>query len=697
MTEEEPRILVVEDDESTAELERRALARAGWLVQTVHRVNAAVALLKERSYCAIVLDYHLPDGEPWLLIEEANRTIPRTPVIMVTAMGSEGVAAEALHRGVSDYVMKAEGFLGELPKAVQRVIEAATAEQSLRVSDKLFQLIAGNLSDVILVTDLQGEVTYVSSACRSVLGYQPHELKTALKLDLVHADDRERVCAVLATITHSGQSSLIYRCRAKDGQFRWIESNINLFRNSANETAELIVISRDVTERKNAEEEINKLNSMLESRLLDLRNTSDALVSARQHADEANRAKSNFLATMSHEIRTPMNAILGMSDLLKETKLDPVQRQYVERCRRAGSNLLSLINDILDLSKIEAGRVELEQCPFDLVDLVAKAIDLLAPKAHMKKIRLSASIAPQSPLRLVGDSGRLQQILVNLIGNAVKFTEYGQIVLTVAPHESGQPGHLQFEVADTGIGIPASQLETIFDNFTQAESSTTRRFGGTGLGLGIARKLVQYMRGNLTVRSVVAEGSTFSFDAIFAVNQQAEPPRLVSAFTPYRKNPSTRVKILVAEDAEDNRFLVEAYLSDQAFDLRFVENGQEALDLFEQEKFDLVIMDVQMPVMDGLIATESIRAFERRHTRARTPILALTADALVGDAERSQAAGCDAHIVKPVTKEELVSVIYHTLFGRSISSSQVPDIAGAKLDHINHPSETSNGGRTNKQ
>ena len=662
--------MVVEDDEATAELERRSLTRAGFVVHTVHCVTGAVGLLRERNFGAIVVDYQLPDGEPWPLIEEANRKIPRTPVIMVTAMGSEGVAAEALHRGVSDYVMKADGFLTELPKAVHRVIEAATAEQSLHLSDKLFQLIAGNLSDVILIADLQGGVTYVSRACQNVLGYQPHELKAALGLDLVHPDDREAVCAKLATIAQRGQSSLIYRCRAKNREFRWIESNLNLFRSSANATSELIVISRDVTERKNAEEEIKKLNALLESRLLDLRNTSVALVSARQHADEANHAKSNFLAAMSHEIRTPMNAILGMSDLLKETQLDPTQREYVDRCRRAGSNLLSLVNDILDLSKIESGRVELEKIPFDLEDLVAKTIDLLAPRTHMKGIRLSAFIAPQVSLRLIGDPVRLQQILVNLIGNAVKFTERGEVVVTVMPHENGQPGHLRFDVADTGIGIPASKLETIFDNFTQAEASTTRRFGGTGLGLGIARKLVQCMQGSLTVRSTVGEGSTFSFDVVFVINGQPEPLRTIVAAAPHRREDSgARAKLLVAEDSEDNRFLVEAYLSDQAFDLRFVENGEEACHLFEVEKFDLVIMDVQMPVMDGLIATESIRAFERQHSRARTPILALTADALVGDSERSQAAGCDGHIAKPVSKEELVSAIRGALFHCSKSSS----------------------------
>jgi len=528
----------------------------------------------------------------------------------------------------------------------------------------------------------------------------------------------------------------------------------------------------------------------------ELKKVNEDLVAACKRAEDANRAKSDFLATMSHEIRTPMNAILGMTDLVMETPLNPTQRDYVERCRRAGANLLSLINDILDLSKIESSRFELEQIPFSLPDLISRTAELIAPKAESKGIALSTELLPQTPPILVGDPFRLQQLLINLLGNAVKFTEQGEILLVVGlrqdPNSGQDPGHLLFEVTDTGIGIPEDKLSLIFEDFTQAESSTTRRFGGSGLGLGIARRLANRMGGDLTVSSVFGKGCTFRFDAHFAVSEESlalEPPapahqlvgrrvlvihpnstnRLIvskmcfswgmipvesasnaaacellqeemqehrpfslaimnvvmpgsegfDAFLKIRSlcpelpiimtssdnkpGDATRAKalgaaaylvnpirsahlfrlvseaikpqseeepaqpadsaesgvskILVAEDSDDNRFLLTAYLADQPYQVTYVGNGEEALAAFQKDVFGLVLMDVQMPVMDGLKATELIRAWERDHRRPRTPILALTANAFLSDRELSRAAGCDGHLSKPISRETLVSAV----------------------------------------
>ena len=473
-------ILLLEDDAGAVELEKRALARAGWSVLAVPLVADAVKCLREHSFRAIVADYNLPDGEPWPLMEAARLKTPGIPVILVTAMGSERVAAQALHYGVSEYVKKIDGFWEELPPAVERAVRAAEVQQGLQVSDKLFQLIAANLSDLIVTGNLRGEVHYVSPACRFVLGYQPREFKEAFGMELVHPDDRERIAALLSGADRLSQKSVTFRFRARHGDYRWLESNINRLRDPANGTHELVAISRDITERKKAEEEITRLNAILEGRVAELNKASGDLIVARERAEVANRAKSDFLAAMSHEMRTPLNAILGTTELLGETTLDAVQRNYLEWCRRTGTTLLALINDILDLSKIESGHFELEHVPFDLDDVIDKTAEIVALKANSDAVGFIVRVDPETPLRLIGDPGRLQQILLNLLGNAVKFTKSGEIRLTVSPKPGGQAGHVQFEVSDTGIGIPAGKLEMIFEDFTQADSSTTRRFGGTG-------------------------------------------------------------------------------------------------------------------------------------------------------------------------------------------------------------------------
>jgi PAS domain S-box-containing protein len=564
----------------------------------------------------------------------------------------------------------------------------------------------------------------------------------------------------------------------KDGSRFWANALITPIYDDEGKLTGYSKVVRDLTEQKDAEQR---------------------LISEQQRAEEANRAKSNFLAAMSHEIRTPMNAILGMADLLWETDLSEDQRDYVGRFRRAGASLLALINDILDLSKIESGRFELETVDFFLLDVVDRTMELMRPRASLKKINLKMQVMPGLPAAVVGDPTRLQQILNNIIGNAIKFTEAGSVMLTVKNHEDNQPGHIQFSVSDTGIGIPANKLTEIFDDFTQAEDSTTRRFGGTGLGLGICRRLVKRMDGDLTVESELSKGSTFRFDvaltpscrteetgskeisdligrrvlivdnnqtdrlilgeacagwgmaaeeaangaeayelinkaaesrhpfslvlldvvmpdtngfdllgrlraidsvlpviitssdwqpgdmtkakamgaaayvtkpvpkaellilfsAVFRENHRHKEPEPVGSTQQSEKNKiwESRMRILIAEDSEDNRFLLAAYLKNRPYELTFTENGKEALETFAGREFDLVLLDVQMPIMDGLTAARAIRDLERRRAVKSTPIVALTANALVEDVERSRVAGCTSHLSKPISKEKLIAVI----------------------------------------
>jgi PAS domain S-box-containing protein len=390
---------------------------------------------------------------------------------------------------------------------------------------------------------------------------------------------------------------------------------------------------------------------------------------AKASAESANRAKSEFLTTMSHEMRTPMNAILGMADLLSGSSLGEEQRGYIRIFQKAGANLLELINDILDLSKVESGHLELESIGFDLGVLLEKIVEMMASRAQDRGLQLILEVLPGVPLGLVGDPNRLRQILINLIGNALKFTERGSVMLRVEPEPGGAAGWLRFNVVDTGIGIAADKTEMIFDPFTQADSSTTRQYGGTGLGLPISSGLAELMGGRIGCTSEVGKGSTFSFTAPFAIRKAMETSEFdeLAAITIPPLGPAEQqevFRILIAEDSEDNLVLLEAYLKDRGFELDVAKNGKIAVGKVLSGKPHLMLMDVQMPVMDGLEATRVIRSWEVRTHAHPIPILALTAHAGEDAVRRSLEAGCTEHLTKPIKKTTLLEAISRHIGGK---------------------------------
>ncbi|TAJ68892.1 MAG: response regulator [Phenylobacterium sp.] len=516
--------------------------------------------------------------------------------------------------------------------------------------------------DLLCIRDKDFRFLKVNQAWATTLGYSIAELEGAPMLPLVHPDDIADTQGHMHRMRVEDEvMGFVNRYRHRDGSYRHLEWR-------ARRVGDLVFgAARDVTDRLALEAEMR---------------------AAQQAADAANQAKSDFLANMSHEIRTPLNGVIGVVDALQRTGLTPAQREMVSLIQRSGVTLERLVSDILDVSKIEAGRLEIEHRVFDLRDELGSLADLHQLRAQEKNLSFKASYGEGARGEFHGDSTRIRQVLGNLLSNAVKFTAEGEVRLEIEvedPETPGLPCRLIVEVADTGVGFDATAGEGIFQRFSQADTTITRRFGGTGLGLSICKSLVEMMGGEITAESALSGGSLFrvaiplvregSLAAYDAGPTCAGPEPLFGGGQPGGDRDSP-VRILLAEDHPTNQKVVELILAPYGAEITIVENGAQAVEAMRSGAFDLVLMDMQMPVMDGLAATRAIRRDEERpHGRARTPIVMLSANAMSQHRTDAFAAGADLHIAKPVTAAALIGGVGEALDMAAAWEAEAPPVA----------------------
>ncbi|PSL19123.1 ATP-binding protein [Shimia abyssi] len=513
-------------------------------------------------------------------------------------------------------------------------------------------LVAERALDSVIVSDIYGRILWVNDAFTRITGFTAAEAVGKSPGEILNGPETQKKSSeeIALAISEGRTHRAEIVNYTKDGRKIWVETNLTPVFSETGQVEMVIAIERDITQAKAHQDELAK---------------------AKLAAEDGERAKAEFLASMSHEIRTPMNGIIGMADLLSETRLNAEAELFVDTIRNSAESLLVIINDILDFSKLRAGKMPLNPVSFNLIDCINGVANLLAPQAAGKSLKLQCLFDTDLPMNAKGDDVRLRQILMNVVGNAIKFTETGGVTIRTSCEKNGRGWCLCIDVSDTGIGIPENRLEHVFEQFAQADAATTRRFGGTGLGLSISRRLARNMGGDISVTSSDGKGSCFSIEILLEETAQFDQDILPSALAP-NSVCLDGLTILLAEDNKTNRLVISKFLRDADITLVTAHDGRQAVEMAIELRPDVILMDMSMPEMDGVDATRAIRKVPELHPQ----IIALTANAYQSDKEICLEAGMDAFLTKPVRKSDLIDQIERAVTRAAAAS---PDI-GKALD-----------------
>jgi two-component system, sensor histidine kinase and response regulator len=652
MTRETIKVLLIDDDEGDYILARELLAEATAGIYTLdwaHSYDEGLAIAARREHHVCLVDYRLGENNGVQLIRAARESRITTPMILLTGQGDYEVDVEAMEAGATDYLIKHETPPARLERtiryAVQINVERCRAEAAVRDSETKFRSVAESASDAIVSADATGQIISWNKAAHRIFGYSETEALASSLTSLMPELYRAAHEAGIVRHDSTGETfvtgkSVELAGRRKDGSEFPLELSLNSWLTGAERF--YCGIIRDITARKLIEVELKQ---------------------ARDAALESVRLKSDFLANMSHEIRTPMNGVIGMAGLLLETDLTPSQREDAATIQSSAEALLVIINDILDFSKIEAGMMRFENIDFELRGLVEAPVELLAERAQLKGLELASLVYSDVPTALKGDPGRLRQVLTNLIGNAIKFTNRGEVVVIVTRmSETPTSVTLRFEIRDSGIGISAEVQRVLFQPFTQADGSTTRKHGGTGLGLAISKQLIELMGGEVGIDSMPGDGATFWFTARF-------DKQLVPGTSGEPAGNLSGARVLIVEDNGATRNILNHQTTSWRMIATEADSGKQALELLRTgamkgEPFDIAVLDLVMPDIDGFQLAEAIKSDA---TIASVALVLLPPFGKRGHGERAKQAGIAAYLPKPVRQSHLHDCLTEVL-ARSFSN-----------------------------